>query len=481
MIKSKFDSSRANDDSLFRLNLGGLRDLNIYPIGKSSDMSFLNKYLLDENLKEDIRMIAEYFKLVTIDELINCLLVLMTLASCFIYNETKFCNSDCAHDEDMKDDIIDLSLIFSSITSFLFILNLILKYYHYFQLYKYAKYIPYYINFFQTRLLKSFIIEFILAILHPNLLFKNKTFTTNKAYNLKEVTYSYNDMFNLIQCLRLLYLIIIFAICSDFYGPRADRICKMIGKRLNLYFSFRALFIEHTPIMLGYCSLIICSMLSYMLKILNQPLELNDTNNYKTFGNCFWYVVVTMTTVGYGDIYPETTLERLIGYLISITGTVVVALVVSFFTDQVNLEDDEKNTVRFVERVNEKEKLMDSSVTYFKLNMLYLLNKKKMENGMIPKSEVNKNKLIRLLKEKIEAKKKFKALFHRFHIKFKLESDVDKIKKKIDNLDYTQKDLSLSINKVKNKIKELMRNMNGAPNIKISNIEENGVVDNKND
>jgi hypothetical protein len=255
----------------------------------------------------------------------------------------------------------------------------------------------------------------------------------------------------------------------------------MIGKRLNLYFSFRALFIEHTPIMLGYCSLIICSMLSYMLKILNQPLELNDTNNYKTFGNCFWYVVVTMTTVGYGDIYPETTLERLIGYLISITGTVVVALVVSFFTDQVNLEDDEKNTVRFVERVNEKEKLMDSSVTYFKLNMLYLLNKKKMENGMIPKSEVNKNKLIRLLKEKIEAKKKFKALFHRFHIKFKLESDVDKIKKKIDNLDYTQKDLSLSINKVKNKIKELMRNMNGAPNIKISNIEENGVVDNKND
>ena len=50
---------------------------------------------------------------------------------------------------------------------------------------------------------------------------------------------------------------------------------------------------------------------------------------------------------------------------------------------------------------------------------------------MIPKSEVNKNKLIRLLKEKIEAKKKFKALFHQFHIKFKLESDVDKIKKKM--------------------------------------------------
>ena len=467
LLNSNNNSGRISNESLlekFRSSPNKSNNLNISPIPNKVDMSFLDKYILDENLKEDIRVPAEYFKLVTIDELINCLFLLMTLASCFIYNESKFCSVDCAHDENMKNDIIDLSLIFCSITSFLFIFNLILKYYHYFLLYKHAKYIPNYRNFFRTSLVKYFIYELIPALLHPNLLFKDIYFTTNKNYNLKEVTYSFNDMLNLIQCLRLLYLIIIFAICSDFYGPRADRVCKMMGKHLDLSFSLRALFIERTPIMLGYCSLIICTMLSYMLKILNQPLEINEKNNFKNFGNCFWYVVVTMTTVGYGDIYPETTLERIIGYCIAISGTVVVALIVSFFQEQITLGENEKNSVEFVQRVNGKRELMVSSVSYFKMDMLYLLNKKKMEKGMIPKSEVNKTKLIKLLKDKIEAKKKFKSLFHQFHIHFKMENDVDKIKKKIDNLDSVQIDLSSSINEVNNKIQELIRNINGYKN-----------------
>ena len=158
------------------------------------------------------------------------------------------------------------------------------------------------------------------------------------------------------------------------------------------------------------------------------------------------------------------TAERVIGYCIAISGTVVVALIVSFFQEQITLGKNEKTSLTFVERVNGKEKLMDSSVTYFKMNMLYLLNKKRMEKGYMPQSEINKNKLIKLLKEKIEAKKKFKSLFHQFHIQFKMENDVDKIKKKIDNLDFAQTDLSNSINELNHKIQLLLRNINAFSN-----------------
>ena len=134
---------------------------------------------------------------------------------------------------------------------------------------------------------------------------------------------------------------------------------------------------------------------------------------------------------------------------------------------------------------NGKEKLMDSSVTYFKMNMLYLLNKKRMENGHMPQSEINKNRLIKLLKEKIEAKKKFKFLFHQFHIQFKMENDVDKIKKKIDNLDFAQTDLSNSINELNNKIHLLLRNINAfsnyqnKKNVKFKNYEDKNNIDNE--
>ena len=443
-----------------------INSLNISSVTKTADMSFLEEFLLDDLNKEDKRITAEYYKLVRIDELLNCVLLLMTLSSSFVYNETKTCNEDCSENIEMKNDIIDISLIFSSISSILFIVILVFKYHHYFLLYKNAKYLPNYQNFFKTSLFRYFILEFIFALLHPNLLFKDITFTTSINFNQLKVEYCINDIFLIIQCLRMLYLILILAICSDFYCPRADRVCKMMGKHLDLSFSLRALFIERTPIMLLYCSVIICTMLSYMLKILNQPLEITETNNFKNFGNCFWYVAVTMTTVGYGDIYPETTLERIIGYCIAISGTVVVALIVSFFQEQITLGDNEKNTLQFVERVNGKEKLMDASVTYFKMNMLYLLYKKNMEKGIMPQSEVNKNKLINLLKERIEAKKKFKFLFHQFHIQFKMENDVDKIKKKIDYLDFAQTDLSNSINELNNKIKELLKNINGISNLK---------------
>lgn len=45
-----------------------------------------------------------------------------------------------------------------------------------------------------------------------------------------------------------------------------------------------------------------------------------------------------------------------------------------------------------------------------------------------------------------------------------MEADVDKIKKKIDNLDYAEGDLSNYINLINIKIKELIRNINGYSN-----------------
>lgn len=426
------------------------------------DLTFLDEYLAGEYVKEDERITAEYFKLVTIDELINCIFLLMTIASCYVYNELRQIN--ISPDEDITKEIIDLSLLFSSISTLFFIIILILKYYHYFLLYKNAKYIQPYDKFYNTKLLKYFIIEFTLAILHPNLLLKNKYFTTNEKYNLKTVTYSFNDILLLIQCFRLIYLIIIFAICSDFYSPRADRVCKMMGKKLNLFFSFRALFVEHTAPMLVYCSIIICTMLSFMLKILSQPLTNENSQKFHNLMNCFWFVIITMTTVGYGDVFPESTLERVVGCAIAISGNVLVALIVSFFQDKTNLQTEEVNALDFIQRVNEKEEVMKASAAYFKANMLYIINKKKMENGILPLNKNNKKKLIKLLQDKIEARKIFKNLFHKFHIHFKMENDVDIIKKKIDNLDYAETDLSNYINLINIKIKELIRNINGYSN-----------------
>jgi voltage-gated potassium channel len=47
---------------------------------------------------------------------------------------------------------------------------------------------------------------------------------------------------------------------------------------------------------------------------------------YKTFGDSLWWGIVTLTTVGYGDIVPETTPGRAAGVMIMLTGIAVLGL-----------------------------------------------------------------------------------------------------------------------------------------------------------
>ena len=47
---------------------------------------------------------------------------------------------------------------------------------------------------------------------------------------------------------------------------------------------------------------------------------------FKTFGDSLWWGIVTLTTVGYGDIVPETTAGRFAGVMIMVTGIAVLGV-----------------------------------------------------------------------------------------------------------------------------------------------------------
>jgi voltage-gated potassium channel len=51
--------------------------------------------------------------------------------------------------------------------------------------------------------------------------------------------------------------------------------------------------------------------------------------NIKTGGEALWWAIVTMTTVGYGDFYPVTTLGRIVGGFVMITGVGIIGALAS--------------------------------------------------------------------------------------------------------------------------------------------------------
>ncbi|KAL3842512.1 hypothetical protein ACJMK2_020516 [Sinanodonta woodiana] len=67
-----------------------------------------------------------------------------------------------------------------------------------------------------------------------------------------------------------------------------------------------------------------------------EQVEENSKNSFPDIPSAFWWAVVTMTTIGYGDLYPRTALGYIVGIICAVCGLLMLALpvpvIVSNFT-----------------------------------------------------------------------------------------------------------------------------------------------------
>ena len=71
-----------------------------------------------------------------------------------------------------------------------------------------------------------------------------------------------------------------------------------------------------------------------------------EPDSFNTFFDAIYWATISLTTVGYGDIYPITTLGRIITMVSSFMGIAIVALPASIITAGY-MKEIESDKIRF--------------------------------------------------------------------------------------------------------------------------------------
>merc|ERR1719410_1604285 len=83
---------------------------------------------------------------------------------------------------------------------------------------------------------------------------------------------------------------------------------------------------------LGLLIFLIC-ISGFIFASLAYFIEIDEDSGFTSIPTAFYWVVITMTTVGYGDIHPTTGLGKLIGTLCAISGVLVMSLPIPIITE----------------------------------------------------------------------------------------------------------------------------------------------------
>lgn len=107
----------------------------------------------------------------------------------------------------------------------------------------------------------------------------------------------------------------------------------------------------------------------YGVRICEQPLSRNNAaeNNLGLYSNALWNIIITITTVGYGDFYVRTDLGRFVIFIVCVMGIFVVSMMVVTLIESLKTTTLESHAIAVLERVRLREKLQLEAASVIKL------------------------------------------------------------------------------------------------------------------
>ena len=201
--------------------------------------------------------------------------------------------------------------------------------------------------------------------------------------------YPLSTFLSTISLLRVIFVLKYLKNLTRFTDSKSEIICEEYACKANGGFAFKAFQKENPFIVLFSIFLLSCVCFGYAMQnfeILYWEHHSIESPNYQSWEyiwNSFWFVFVTMTTVGYGDFFPKTQVGRVITIFCSLVGCYFVSSMMVFMTNKTAKNEKEEKSFKLIIRLQYRKIVRDyqSKLIFHAIEFFILFNKRNLESA----------------------------------------------------------------------------------------------------
>lgn len=268
------------------------------------------------------------------------------------------------------------------IVTILLVINIIFSYYMYLEMRR-ARGEMLTIDSMPRRMKIQMIIECLANLIGPypflaNVTYKEQVFVADITIDKRIDTVLLSLMF----LLRWYHWFRPILYYSYFMDNRAMRVCKIGGHNCSFMFSIKWMINVSTLWVTVYLYTFATVFFGLLLRYNEQQAHAQDDTlqNFST-RNSLWCSYITMTTVGYGDLYPTTAVGRLVGILWAITGSFLQSLGVIAVFEYLDMEPSEEISYILITTLKKQNKLIGRAAKM--MTSLFKANRSKSRKDMM--------------------------------------------------------------------------------------------------
>eukprot|EP01062_Namystynia_karyoxenos_P023879 TRINITY_DN19263_c0_g1_i1.p1 TRINITY_DN19263_c0_g1~~TRINITY_DN19263_c0_g1_i1.p1 ORF type:complete len:822 (+),score=152.69 TRINITY_DN19263_c0_g1_i1:115-2466(+) len=170
------------------------------------------------------------------------------------------------------------------------------------------------------------------------------------------------------------------ALCT--YSTQAGGVAASLARyRPGLLFELRILYLLRPAAAVGSAWAAGLLVGAFALYVLEDCSGASWDCSALSFGDACWLAWITMTTVGYGDLYPHTALGKVAACALTLYGVACIALAVSWVADSVHLSGKQRKLAEFLVSASRRREVERLAARIIGLKVLNYFRKRRGPGG----------------------------------------------------------------------------------------------------